>query len=74
MYTYFSWIFGKFVTLCLVHYRNLVGIDRDVTLSSARVLHCVAVYRREVKDGYRNDDSSVKRTYAFLPLQIFYWV
>jgi hypothetical protein len=61
MYTYFSWIFRKIITFDLVYYYNLVGIYRVVTLSPARVLHCIIVYPREVEGGYRNDETLVKR-------------
>lgn len=74
MYTYFSWIFRKIITLCLVYYHNLVGIYRDVTLSPVRVLHCVTVYRHEVEGGYRNVETLVKKSLFYIPFHIFYWV
>jgi hypothetical protein len=65
MYTYFSWMFRKIITFYLVYYHNLVGIYRDVTLSPIRNLHCITVYRSEVKGGYRNDEPLVERPSAF---------
>ena len=64
MYTYFSRIFRKIITLYVVYYHNLVRIYRDVTLSPVRVLHCITVYRREVEGGYRNDETLVKKASA----------
>jgi hypothetical protein len=58
MYTYFTWILRKIITLYLVYYHNLVGIYGDVTLRKVSVLHIIiTVYRREVTGEYRKDET-----------------